>query len=112
MRGLPERAQARTTYFQIPAKAGTTKRALADFKAGVMRSFPERAKARTTYFQIPAKAGTTIRALAGFKAGVMRGFPERAQARTTYSEELLELFGRNNECRDFHLELFLPLVIL
>jgi hypothetical protein len=62
--------------------------------------------------QIPAKAGTTKRALGGFKAGVMRGFPERAQARTTYSEELLELFGRHDERRDFHLELFLPLVIL
>lgn len=59
---------------QIPAKAGTTIRALAGFKTGVMRGFPERAEARTTYFQISAKAGTAIRAQAGFKTGVMRGF--------------------------------------
>jgi hypothetical protein len=61
-------------HLQISAKAGTTKRVLAGFKAGVMWGLPERAEARTTYSQISAKAGTTKHALAGFKAGVMRGF--------------------------------------
>jgi hypothetical protein len=74
MRGVPERAEARTTNFQIPAQAGTTIRALAGLKAGAMRSFPERAEARTTYLQIPAQAGTAKRVLVGFKAGAMRGF--------------------------------------
>ncbi|MCF7785002.1 MAG: hypothetical protein K9N47_02715 [Prosthecobacter sp.] len=59
---------------QIPAKAGTTKHALAGFRSGVMGGLPKRAEARTTYFQIPAKAGTTKHALAGFRSGVMGGF--------------------------------------
>ncbi|OYW74260.1 MAG: hypothetical protein B7Z37_18570 [Verrucomicrobia bacterium 12-59-8] len=38
--------------FQIPAKAGTTKRALAGFEVWGDVELPERAKARTTYEEV------------------------------------------------------------